>query len=118
MSKFKSAIDLIDNGNGSYNLEYSIFLPGRNYSEGTVTKTQIDDYDSESQELAGVVVEIKFEDEGLGFPLTLSGSIPISSPYVITETKPFVEVIYKAWDNAAQIYKEKGGAIVRGHIPS
>lgn len=113
MSKFKSAIDLIDNGNGSHTLEYSIFLPGRVYSEGTITKTQIDDYDPDSQELAGIVVEIKFEDGGLGNPLTLSGSVAIATPYVISEAKPFVEVVYKAWDTATQMYKDKGGAIVR-----
>lgn len=118
MAKFKSEIDLIDNGNGSYTLDYNIFSPGKKYSQGTVTKTQIDEYNSTNQAIPGVRVEIKFEDEGNGNPLTLSGSIPISTPYVISESKPFLEVVFLAWDNATQMYKEKGGAITRGHVPA
>lgn len=118
MAKFKSEIDLVDNGSGSYTLDYNIFSPGKKYSQGTVTKTQIDEYDSVTNALPGVKIEIKLEDEGNGNPLTLSGSIPISTPYVISETKPFVEVVYKAWDNATQMYKEKGGAITRGVVPA
>ncbi|MES2588819.1 MAG: hypothetical protein V4622_07555 [Bacteroidota bacterium] len=118
MSKFKSEVELIDNGGGSYSLDYNIFSPGKKYSEGTITKTQIDSFDSETQAIPGVRIEIRLEDEGNGNPLTVSGSIPITTPYIISETKPFVEVVYKAWDNATQMYKEKGGAIVRGHIPA
>lgn len=113
MAKFKSEIDLVDLGSGSYTLDYNIFTPGRRYSQGTVTKTQIDEYDEQTQAIPGVKIEIKLEDEGPGNPLTLSGSIPIATPYVLSETKPFVEVVYKAWDNATQMYKEKGGAIAR-----
>lgn len=113
MAKFKSEIDLVDLGNGEYTFDYNIFSPGRRYSQGTVTKTQIDEYDEQTQAIPGVRIEIKLEDEGPGNPLTLSGSIPIATPYVLSATKPFVEVVYKAWDNATQMYKEKGGAITR-----
>ncbi|MBI2257406.1 MAG: hypothetical protein HYU67_00730 [Flavobacteriia bacterium] len=113
MAKFKSEIDLIDNGNGTYNLDYNIFSPGKKYTEGTVTKTQINTFDSVTKEIPGVKIVIQLEDGGNGNPLTLSGSIPIATPYEISESKPFVEVVYKAWDNAMQMYKERGGAIVR-----
>ena len=113
MSKFKSEIDLIDLGGGSYTLDFNVFSPGRKFSQGTVTKTQIDAYNTETKDVPGVKIEIKLEDEGPGNPLTLNGSIPISTPYEISATKPFVEVVYKAWDNATQMYKDRGGAIVR-----
>jgi hypothetical protein len=115
MAKFKSEIDLVDLGSGSYTLDYNIFSPGRRYTQGTVTKTEVEEYDEVTQAIPGVRIEIKLEDQGPGNPLTLSGSIPISTPYVISESKPFVEVVYKAWDNASQMYKDKGGAIMR-HI--
>jgi hypothetical protein len=118
MAKFKSEIDVVDNGSGSYTLDYNIFSPGKKYTQGTVILTQIDEFNSETKAIPGVKVEIKLELEGNGNPLTLSGSIPIATPYVISETKPFVEVVYKAWDNATQMYKEKGGAITRGHVPA
>lgn len=117
MSKFKTQIEVIDNGNGSYTVEYNVFTPGRKYTEATITKTQIDLYNLITKEVPGVKIEIEFDDAGPGNPLTLNGSIPITTPYVIGELKPFVEVVYKAWDNATQMYVEKGGAIVRGHIP-
>lgn len=113
MAKFKSEIDLIDLGNGSYTLDYNIFSPGRKYQAVQTNLTQIDSYDSQTQAIPGVKIEIKFDDLGPGNPLTASGSVPITTPYVISETKPFVEVVYLAWDTATQMYKEKGGAITR-----
>lgn len=118
MSKFKTQVEVINNGNGSYTVEYNVFSPGRKFTQVAAIITQIDEYNTETRAIPGVKVEIKFDDEGAGNPLTLSGSIPISTPYIISESKPFVEVVYIAWDNALQMYKDRGGAIVRGHIPA
>ena len=76
----------------------------------------MNEYNSGDQSIPGVKIELKFDEIGPGNPLTLSGSIPITSPFILDGTKPFVEVVYKAWDNGTGKYKSKGGAIIRGHV--
>lgn len=118
MNKFKSLIDLISLGNGNYKLEYFIFRPGKNYSQGNVTVQQIPSYKKETQDIPGVRIEIKLDDNGAANPYLLQGSINISSPIVIDAEKPFVEVVYLILDSATGQYVDNGGGIIRGAVPA
>jgi hypothetical protein len=117
MSKFKNQVDVVDNGSGNYTVEYNIFSPGRKYTVDSVTKTQIDEYNTETKDLPGVRVEIKLNDAGPGNPFSINGSFDISAPLELTPAKPFLEVVYLVWDEVAQKHKGNGHSIVRPQIP-
>lgn len=112
MPNFKIQVDLISNSNGTYSVDYSIFTPGKRYSEGTITQTQVDTYDSQTQAVPGIVVEILMEDLGPGNPTTVSGSFDVNSSLVLNSAKPFLEVLFKAIEDGTVKYK--GGTITRG----
>jgi hypothetical protein len=118
MSDFKSSLTLIDNGNGTFNLNFTIYSPGAKYSINSSTQAFFVKYNATTRDLPGVQLEIKLNYDGAGNPDTFSGSIPITSQNVITFLKPFVDVRYLAWDPAIQAYRERGGAIVRSQVPA
>lgn len=118
MAKFRSAIDLFDNLDGTYNLEYTIFSPRKTYAQAKVEIVQIEKFDDATKALPGLKIEILFEEISLKDPLVLNGNIQIDPPFVIDLNRPFVEVEYFVWDAEKKKKKEKGGAIVRGHIPA
>ncbi|TNE52772.1 MAG: hypothetical protein EP338_14130 [Bacteroidetes bacterium] len=114
MPKFKSQIDLISNPNNTWSVDYSIFSPGSRYIQGTITQTQVNDYDPNTKELPGVLVEILMENIGPGNPTTVSGSFNLNAAMKIDDITPFLEVVFKAVENGE--IKYKGGAITRGDL--
>lgn len=118
MADFKSTITLVDNGNGTFNLNFTIYSPGAKYSINSATQTFFNKYNATTRDLPGVRLDIKLNYDGVGNPDTFSGTILISTPNVIIFSKPFVDVNYEAWDPAIQGYKERGGAIVRSQVPA
>ena len=118
MSDLKTIVGVTDNGSGSFTVNYEVFTLLRKYSEGSVTKTQISSYNSSNQDIPGVKVDVVLVDEGFGTALTFSSSFNISSPLVIDEDKPFVEVNYWIWNETLQANEKRGHVIMRGHVPN
>lgn len=116
MEKFKTQVDLIENSNGTFSVDYSIFSPGKRYSQGSITQSQVTSYDSNSQALPGIRAEIMMTDEGNGNPTAVAGSFNITASLVLDSAKPFLEVLFKVTESG--VVKEKGGVIVRGYVPS
>lgn len=116
MEKFKTQVDLIENTNGTYSVDYSIFSPGKRYGQGTITQSQITEYDSQTHEIPGINVVVMLDDEGNGNPTAVAGSFNINASLVLDSAKPFLEVLFKVTEGG--VVKEKGGVIVRGYVPS
>lgn len=118
MSDLKTVVGVTANGNGSFTVNYEVFTLLRKYSEGSVTKTQIETYDSENQSVPGIKADIVLVDQGLGTALTFNGSFNVAAPFVIDEDKPFVEVNYWIWNDTLQENEKRGHVIMRGHVPN
>lgn len=115
MSRFKPSVAITDNQDGTHTVDYTLFNPGANLSQDSVSKTQITDFNSSNKDVPGVQISVIMSEASTGNPLTFQGSFTIESTYELNSNKPFIDIRFKMVNPSTQVLEVVDGHISRKH---